>query len=250
MANPSGRPQSGPYLVFTLVLSLLALAMLAADALLDLDPETRAIINWLDNAVCALFFLDFLATLRRAEDKAAYFFRWGWLDLLSSIPMVDELRWGRLARVFRIFRILRGLRAAKLITDLVVLHRYESALLSAGLVSLLLVVFSAIAILQLETAPTSNIHNAEDALWWSITTLTTVGYGDLYPVTGEGRLLAAGLMVAGVGLFGALSGLVASLLLRPAESRQDADLVALQAEIQALRRQLADHDTLRKEAHD
>lgn len=243
------KPQSGPYLLFTLVLSLFALAMLAADALFELDPDTRAIIAWLDNGVCLLFFLDFLVTFWRAEKKAEYFFRWGWLDLLSSIPMIDELRWGRLARVFRIFRILRGLRAAKLLTEVVVLRRYESALLSAALITLLLLVFSAIAILQLETAPESNIRGAEDALWWSITTLTTVGYGDLYPVTSAGRLLAAAVMVAGVGLFGALSGLVASLLLRPAENRQEADLAELQADIRALREQLAAITESRKDSH-
>ncbi|TCJ12340.1 ion transporter [Parasulfuritortus cantonensis] len=236
----SARRQSGPYLLFTLALSLFALAMLAADALFRLDPRTREIIAWLDNGVCLLFFLDFLVTFWRAEDRLGYFMRWGWLDLLSSVPMVDELRWGRVARIFRIFRILRGLRSAKLVTELVVLHRHESALLSAALITLLMVVFSAIAILQLETAPNANIRSAGDALWWSITTLTTVGYGDLYPVTGGGRVLAAAVMVAGVGLFGALSGLVASLLLRPAETRQEADLDALQDEIRALRRQLAE----------
>lgn len=234
------KPQSGPYLLFTLALSLFALAMLAADALFKLDPRTHEIIAWLDNGVCLLFFTDFLVTLWRAEKRGEYFMRWGWLDLLSSIPMVDELRWGRLARIFRIFRVLRGLRSARLLSEVVVLRRYESAMLSAGLISLILVVFSAILILQLETGPGSNIHSAEDALWWSITTLTTVGYGDLYPVTGQGRLLAAAMMIAGVGLFGAFSGLVASLLLRPAESRQEADLASLQAELTALRRQLTE----------
>ncbi|MDD3529008.1 MAG: ion transporter [Gallionellaceae bacterium] len=234
------KPQSGPYLLFTLALSLFALAMLAADALFKLDPRTHEIIAWLDNGVCLLFFTDFLVTLWRAEKRGEYFMRWGWLDLLSSIPMVDELRWGRLARIFRIFRVLRGLRSARLLSEVVVLRRYESAMLSAGLISLILVVFSAILILQLETGPGSNIHSAEDALWWSITTLTTVGYGDLYPVTGQGRLLAAAMMIAGVGLFGAFSGLVASLLLRPAGSRQEADLASLQAELTALRRQLTE----------
>lgn len=233
------KPQSGPYLLFTLALSLFALGMLAVDSLFRLDPRTREIVAWLDNGICLLFFLDFLITFWRAENRTEYFFRWGWLDLLSSIPMVDELRWGRIARVFRIFRILRGLRSAKLLTELIVLRRQESALLSAALISVLLVVFSAIAILQLEDSPTSNIHSAGDALWWSVTTITTVGYGDLYPVTGEGRLLASVLMIAGVGLFGALSGLVASLLLRPADNRQEADIEALHAEIQALRIQLA-----------
>jgi voltage-gated potassium channel len=159
--------------------------------------------------------------------------------------MVDELRWGRMARVFRIFRILRGLRAARLLAEVVVVRRAQSAMLTATLLSMMLVVFAAIAVLQLETDPNSNIRTAEDALWWSLSTITTVGYGDRYPVTSEGRLLASGLMICGVGLFGALSGLVASWLLKPAETRQEADIGALQAEIRELRAQLAARDAQR-----
>ena len=124
----TAKPQSGPYLLFTLALSLFTLGMLAVDALFRLDARTREIIAWLDNGVCLLFFLDFVLTFWRAESKAGYFFKWGWLDLLSSIPMVDELRWGRLARVFRIFRILRGLRAAKLLSELIVPGRFNEEL--------------------------------------------------------------------------------------------------------------------------
>ncbi len=233
------HPQSGPYLLFMLALSLFALFILGADALVKLDPRTHAIIEYLDLGICLLFFADFLVSLARAESKSGYFFRWGWLDLLSSIPMVDALRWGRLARVLRIIRVLRGLRSAKVLVDSVLARKAESGALAAALLTLLLTVFAAVSILQLETAPTSNIRSAEDALWWTVTTLTTVGYGDLYPVTSEGRLLAGLVMVAGVGLFGACSGLVASWLLRPAERGLDPELVQLREEVRALRRDLA-----------
>lgn len=74
-----------------------------------------------------------------------------------------------------------------------------------------MVIFSAIAILQVERDPNSNIKTAEDALWWSYVT-TTVGYGDRYPVTTEGRLIASVLMTAGVGLFGTFTAYIASFL--------------------------------------
>ncbi|WP_372171412.1 potassium channel family protein, partial [Vibrio sp. 10N.222.49.C9] len=78
-------------------------------------------------------------------------------------------------------------------------------------VSVLVVIFGAIGILQFEKGlPDSNIHSAGDALWWSFVTITTVGYGDFYPVTTQGRLVAAILMTAGVGLFGTFTGLVAN----------------------------------------
>ncbi len=233
------RPQFGPYLLFMLALSLFALFILGVDTLFKLDPRTHAIFEYLDLGVCLLFLADFLISFARAQSKTGYFFRWGWLDLLSSIPMVDVLRWGRLARVLRIIRVLRGLRSAKVLVDLLLARRAQSGALGAALLSLLLAVFASIAILQLETAPESNIRSAEDALWWTVTTLTTVGYGDLYPVTSEGRLLAGLVMVAGVGLFGAFSGLVASWLLRPAERQQDTELTELRDEVRALREELA-----------
>jgi voltage-gated potassium channel len=81
------------------------------------------------------------------------------------------------------------------------------------LISITLVIFSSIAILNVETKPESNIKGAEDALWWAVVTITTVGYGDKYPITTEGRIIGALLMTAGVGLFGAFTGYVASWFL-------------------------------------
>ena len=89
-------------------------------------------------------------------------------------------------------------------------NRAKSALASAILITLLLVFISAIVILNVETEPTSNIKNSEDALWWSISTVTTVGYGDRYPVTLEGRIVASILMITGIGMVGTISGFVAS----------------------------------------
>ena len=73
-----------------------------------------------------------------------------------------------------------------------------------------MIIFSSIAILQVETAPTSNIKTAEDAIWWAYTTITTVGYGDRFPVTTEGRFIATLLMTVGVGLFGTFTAYLAS----------------------------------------
>lgn len=164
-----------------------------------------------------------------------YFITWGWLELLSSIPTLSITRWGRIARIVRIFRILRGLRAAKILTTVVLRHRAENSFLAASLVALLLVVFSSIAILQFETAADSNIHTAEDAIWWSFTTITTVGYGDHFPVTSEGRFVAVMLMCAGVGLFSVFSGFLASWFLAPEAESSESEISALRQEIIALR---------------
>ena len=182
------------------------------------------------------FSCDFLVSLWRAPDRRRYLLTWGWVDLLSSIPTVDVARWGRAARVLRIFRVLRGLRATKLLASLILRRRAQNTALAGSLVALLLVVFSSIAILHFEGEPESNIKTAEDAVWWAFTTITTVGYGDRFPVTSEGRFVAAILMAAGVALFGTFSGFLAAWFIGP----QDAEESGLREELTALRRELAE----------
>ena len=232
--------QHGPYLVFMLLLSVYAVAALAVTTFVDLPPDTKTILGYADNAVCVLFFLDFIITLAHSSNRTRYLVTWGWLDLLSSIPVVHSLRWGRTARILRILRVLRGIRATKVLTELILYRRTQSAFLAALLVSVLLVVFSAAAVLQLETSPDANIRTPEDAVWWAVVTMTTVGYGDKFPLSSEGRLIAILLMSAGVGLFGTFSGFVAAWFL-DSPGRQSAELEALQKlaqEVGELREQL------------
>jgi voltage-gated potassium channel len=229
---------NGAYQLFMLALCVFALAALGVETLAPLQPATRQILEYADTAVCLLFFTDFAVQLVRAPNRWSYFVRWGWIDLLSSIPMVDVLRVGRAARALRILRVLRGVRSTKLLVEFFLGRRTQSAFLAAAIVSLLLVVFASIAILQFEGVPGANIASAEDAVWWAVVTLTTVGYGDRYPVTGEGRILAALLMTAGVGLFGTFSGFVASWFLKPAEKQHETELHQVRAELAAIRAML------------
>jgi voltage-gated potassium channel len=233
--NRVDTQHSGPYQLFMLLLCLFALMALAADTLVPIAPSTRDVLRYADTAVCGIFFVDFLIQLARARDRWHYFSRWGWIDLLSSIPMVDALRVGRAARLMRILRVLRGVRSTKLLAEFVLHRRAQGAFLAATLVSLLLVVFASVAVLQFEQVPGANITTAQDAVWWAVVTLTTVGYGDRYPITGEGRVIAGLLMVAGVGLFGTFSGYVASWFIAPAEKKDHADIESLRVEIASLR---------------
>ena len=232
----SEPPRSAPlYQMFMLALSVLALVAIGIQNVFRLDPEVEQILLWADNAICVAFLVDFVITLWRAPDRMRYMLTWGWIDLISSIPTFDIGRWGRLARIARIARVLRALRATTLLTKVVLQKKAQSTSMGAAMLAFLLIVGCSTAILQFEDLPQANIKSAEDAVWWAFTTITTVGYGDRFPVTMEGRIVAAILMTAGVGLFGAISATLAATFLAQNEQDKDTEIARLREEIAALR---------------
>jgi voltage-gated potassium channel len=231
----TGESRSPSYQLFMLALCFFALGTLAVHSFVSLSEASRQILEYADAAICGLFLIDFGNSLARAPNRWRYLFTWGWLDFLSSIPAIPVLRLGRAGRVVRIVRVLRGVRATKILSGLVLDRRAESAGLAAALVTLLLVIFSSLAIVQFETGPDSNIKSAGDALWWALSTITTVGYGDRFPVTAEGRLVAVILMMAGIALFGVVSGFVAAWFLAPANRAQKSELDEVRDELRGLR---------------
>ncbi|MFN3754114.1 potassium channel family protein [Flavobacterium sp.] len=195
--------------LIVLILSVYVLGALVIDSVYVLPTETSILLSYIDNVICGFFFIEFCIRFKNAENKPK-FMRWGWIDLISCIPMIDVLRAGRLLRLIRLLRIVRAFRSTKQIVDHIFANKAQGAFTSVSIIAILLVIFSAIGILQVETDPNSNIKTAEDAIWWAYVTITTVGYGDKFPVTTEGRIIAAILMTAGVGLFGTFTAYIAS----------------------------------------
>jgi len=236
LKNPS---RVGPVQIAILVLTVILLAALLADTLLVLPTEVSSLIHVFDTAVCVVLLADFFVRLYRAESKLA-FLKWGWIDLVASIPNLEILRWGRLFRVLRIIRLLRGLRSVHRVLAMIFQDRLESGLISVGLSSFLLISFASVSVLLCERGADANIKTPEDALWWSVATLATVGCPDKYPVSPEGRVLGMVLMIAGVGMFGGLSGLAASFFLgsRARESSHHRDTEAILGRLDALHEKL------------
>ena len=230
------RGRSQAYQLFMLSLCVFAIAALAVERFVDLSDPMSDVLHFADAAVCLVFLLDFGYSFASAPNRWAYFRTWGWIDLLSSIPNVAVLRVGRGARILRIVRVLRGLRATRILVGTVIQRRAESAAMSAALATILLMVFASVAILHFESEPESNIKTAEDAVWWSIATVTTVGYGDHYPVTWEGRMVAVVLMLLGMCLVGVLSGVFASWFMAPMAAENRGEIEQLHVEIAALRK--------------
>jgi voltage-gated potassium channel len=195
--------------VLMLFLSVYVLIVLLIETFFPLPQEIQKVLELVDNLVCMIFLYDFGVRFFKAKNKI-YFMKWGWIDLVSSIPSFDFLRLGRLLRLIRLFRILRAFRSVKHIAAHVYKSKSTGAFTTVLVISILSIIFSSISILEFETAANSNIKSAEDALWWAFSTISTVGYGDKFPVTTGGRIIGVILMIVGGGLFATMSGFFAS----------------------------------------
>lgn len=210
----SDRFSHAPYQVFVLSISVIAIGLLGISATTSPSDEMSRLLDWADTLICCLFLVDFAVCLYSAPSKLKYFLTWGWVDLLASLPVIHVARWGRMARLVRILRVLRVIKATKLISEVLLRHKRQNALLVTALALIVVVFAGSAGALHFESAAADgNIKTAHDALWWSMTTITTVGYGDFYPVTTEGRFVAVLLMVTGVGTFATLAGLLATVFM-------------------------------------
>ena len=235
------------YEMFVLVLTLLSLGIMVL-LLLPLPEPTITLLTVYDNVICFIFLFDFAYRLRTAKSGRQYFIgERGWLDLLGSIPSFGVLKIGallrlaRLSRLARITRLLRGQKKRDIVDD-VLCHRSEYAGFITLLAAMIVLVVASILVITFESgSPDANISTGADALWWAIVTITTVGYGDTFPVTAGGRITAFAVMLMGVGIIGALASILASLLVAQPADTGEADAVAargLQEELAGIRAEL------------
>ncbi len=235
---PVLREHGNAYNIFILVLTIFSLGIMVLLVIPLVDDETRQLLNVYDNAVALIFLADFTYNITGARPKSAYFIRQrGWLDLLGSIPslgffqLTALFRLARLSRLARITRLMGGQKRKEIVDD-VLQNRGQYAafitILSAGIV----LCVASIMVLQFESrSPDANIKTGGEALWWGVVTITTVGYGDYYPVTTLGRLTGVSVMFAGVGIIGALASILASILVPPPKAPDAADAEASAATV-------------------
>lgn len=217
-----------------LVLSLLVIPILLIPNLVDLPPAAQSALIAADWMIWVAFVAEYVTRLSLAIEHGRYF-REHLLDLaFVALPFLRPLRALRVLRVGTATAVAVERYRARIIS--------RAALFAAG-TAVIVVLVAAAVVLDIEGHnPDANINDFGDAVWWAITTITTVGYGDRYPVTGAGRAVAGGLMLIGIAVIGVVTASVAAWLVRqdqqPGQARERSEIRALHEEIHALREQV------------
>ncbi len=197
------------YLIFISAVAVLSFGV-SLGYYLARDEDVKQVLGILDMLYALIFFVDFLLRLRHAPDRRRYLLRWGWLDLVTSIPGFPALRLVRSLLILRSSRSILSTTPDEL--EAQARERLaESVLFAIVYVGLIVVSVGSVLIVMVEDdAVGSNITSGGDAIWWTLVTVSTVGYGDQYPVTAAGRLIGTLMIVVGVGLFTSFTSYLAS----------------------------------------
>jgi voltage-gated potassium channel len=193
-----------------LAMGLLAIVYVAVGFALD-DPSAGRItlLAPLETALTVLFLAEFVSRFGASRDRPGYL-RGHWIDLAALIPVARALRIARLLRVLRLTRFFASTYRAVVRAERM---RGAHGIALVAVAWTAVTAICCIAFYAVEGDVNPALLSPLDAAWWGITTMTTVGYGDISPVTPEGRLVASGLMLVGIGLFGAITAIVTNTLL-------------------------------------
>jgi len=232
-----------------LVVSVISLVLIIWETFVPPPPDTLNQFILIDRYACAIFMIDVLVRWRRMNWSRKYW-KWGWLDVLAAIPLDSAFRAMQAIRIYRFVRLARIIYKFKGVTKGTTLN--EKLLAMPG-ITLVVILISTTLIVEVESkAPNAMIKNGGDAVWWALSTVTTVGYGDMYPVTTQGRFIAAVLMLVGIALFGSISAFVTSKIILPKEDRDHEgelrEIRALHKEVKELRQTLMEHNNASKKA--
>ena len=196
-----------------LVLSLLLIPVLVwpfADK--HLSIHLRHLDDGIDYAIWAIFVVDYVVRLWLAQRRLTFVRRNVPDLLLVALPMLRPLRAARLLRLLRLTRLAAALR---LVTKSQERSIHARAVTYVATIAGAATLLAALGMNEIETGrPGANIRGFGDSVWWAFTTVSTVGYGDRYPVTAGGRVIAGCLMIVGVSLFGVITASVAAYFVR------------------------------------
>ncbi|MEM8531066.1 MAG: ion transporter [Chloroflexota bacterium] len=213
--TPAGRA----FNLCVLVLIIYSITTLSIETLPDLSPATRAALDTSDVIITLLFTIEYLLRLITAPNKRAYIFSfYGMIDLLAIAPFylaleldLKGIRALHLFHLFLIFKLIRYNKAMQRFGKALAQLKEEAILFLVATGILLYLSAAGIYYFENEAQP-ENFQSIFHSLWWAVTTLTTVGYGDVYPITVGGRLFTFVVLMLGLGTVAVPAGLIASAL--------------------------------------
>lgn len=214
--------------LFIKALIILSLISFSIETLPELDAEFRQWLGYLEVLIVAIFTVEYLLRIYVADRKTGFIFSfYGIIDLVAILPFYLAI--GMDLRSIRIFRLLRLLRIMKFTRYNEALDRLgatfrsiKSELVVFGMITLAVLYVAATGIYYFENpAQPEHFKSVFHSLWWAVATLTTVGYGDVYPITVGGRLFTFLILMIGLGLISVPTGLIASALTKTISGEND-----------------------------
>lgn len=213
------------FIQFLILLSIVTFSM---ETIPDLKPQTRAILESIEIVCVIVFTVEYILRIYVADNKARFIFGFfGIIDLVAILPFYlsfgIDLRSLRALRFLRIFRILKLVRynsamiqftrAIKIVKEQILLFLFTTVIL---------IYFSAVGIYYFENeAQPEHFSSIFDSLWWAIITLTTVGYGDVYPITVGGKVFTFFILMIGLGIVAIPTGIISSALTKSIDDKEE-----------------------------
>src|SRR5210317_1402235 len=204
---------------FIQALILVSLVTFSVETLPNLKPETRYLLRIIEIFCVVIFTVEYILRIYVADSKIRFIFSFfGIIDLLAILPFY--LSFGVDLRSLRALRFLRLFRVLKLVRYNKAMNHFVRAMSSAKeqiflfiFITLILIYFSAVGIYYFENeAQPEHFSSIFDSLWWAIITLTTVGYGDVYPITVGGKVFTFFILMIGLGIVAIPTGIISSAL--------------------------------------
>lgn len=215
------------FAVFIQALILLSIIAFSIETIPDLKPQTRTILQSFELFCVIVFTIEYLLRIFVADSKPKFIFSFfGIIDFLAILPFY--LSFGIDLKTLRAIRFLRLFRVLKLVRYNKALHHFTRAIKSAKeqillfiLITLILIYFAAVGIYYFENqAQPEHFSSIFDSLWWAIITLTTVGYGDVYPITVGGKIFTFLILMIGLGIVAIPTGIISSALTKSVDKKE------------------------------
>lgn len=230
------------YEIIMAILSLLVVFILTIQITINLSPTQSVVLDYIDTSIWGIFLIDYIVRLFLSKNKWS-FIKNNKLDLISIIPINSLLQSIRIVKLSRIIKLTKFIKFLRMI---IFFSKFKSKInefirtnnLNYVIFVTVLTVFSG----AIGISITENMK-FDDALWWAYVTATTVGYGDISPATGIGRIIAAVLMLVGIGFIGMLTGTIATFFLTKKEVYKSYK----EEVIQDIKNKLDEFDTLNHE---